>query len=81
MPKWSKDATEFTVNVHYDEEKGSQVRIPKPLLEKMGNPDKITFLTEGKDVRIVPQKQSAYRNTIATKKIKESRVRGDKIRT
>ncbi len=43
MPKWAKDAKEFSVNVHYSEEKGSQVRVPKPILEHLGNPDKIKF--------------------------------------
>ncbi len=54
MPKWSKEAKEFTVNVHYDEAKGSQVKIPKPILEKMGKPDKITFVIEGKKIEVKP---------------------------
>jgi hypothetical protein len=52
MPKWNKDTKEFTVNVHYDEEKGSQARIPKPILEKLGKPDKITFVIEGKKIEV-----------------------------
>lgn len=54
MPKWSKDAKEFSVNVHYDKEKGSQVRIPKPLLDQMGNPDKVTFVISGENIKIIP---------------------------
>lgn len=79
MPKWSKDATEFTVNVHYDEEKGSQVRIPKPVLEKIGNPDKITFVIDGKDVKISPTKSVSIKNTLSVKKIKNPKVKGGKI--
>jgi hypothetical protein len=53
MPKWNKDATEFEVNVHYNKEKGSQVRIPKPILDKMENPDKVKFVINGKTVKII----------------------------
>jgi hypothetical protein len=56
MPKWSKDATEFEVNVHYNEEKGSQVRIPKPILQKMDNPDKVKFVIDGRTVKMLPVK-------------------------
>lgn len=80
MPKWSKDATEFEVSVHYDEEKGSQVRIPKPILEKIGNPEKITFVISGKDVKITTSKSVHIRNTIVTKKIKNPKVIGGKIK-
>ena len=53
MPKWSKDATEFEVNVHYNKEKGSQIRLPKPILDKMNNPEKVTFVINGKTVKVV----------------------------
>lgn len=76
MPKWSKDATEFTVNVHYDEEKGSQVRIPKPILERIGSPDKITFVVDGKDVRITPTRSVSVKN-----KVKNPKVIGGKIKS
>jgi len=44
MPKWSKDAKEFSVSITYNAEKGSQVRVPKPILEKMGNPSRLRFI-------------------------------------
>jgi hypothetical protein len=47
-----KPAKEFEVNVHYSDDKGTQVRIPKPILELMGKPDKITFVILGKRVEI-----------------------------
>lgn len=46
MPKWKADATEFSVNVTYNEEKGSQIRVPKPILEKIGNPEKLKFIID-----------------------------------
>lgn len=58
MPKWSKDAKEFEVNVHYNEDKGSQVRVPKPILEKMANPDKVKFVINGKTIKIIPVDKS-----------------------
>lgn len=51
MPKWKADAKEFSVSVTYNEEKGSQIRVPKPLLEKLGNPEKIKFVI-GKNDKI-----------------------------
>jgi hypothetical protein len=58
MPKWNKDAKEFEVSIHYDNVKGSQIRIPKPILEKMDNPDKVTFVVNGKNVTVIPSKKS-----------------------
>ena len=51
MPKWKNNATEFSVNVNYNDQKGSSTRVPKPILEKLGNPEKITFVI-GKNDRI-----------------------------
>lgn len=56
MPKWSKDATEFPVNVHYSDDKGTQVRIPKPLLEMLGNPEMIKFVIKGSKIHVEPHK-------------------------
>ncbi|MEM3170734.1 MAG: hypothetical protein QW838_08195 [Candidatus Nitrosotenuis sp.] len=58
MPKWSKDAKEFQVKIHYDDEKGSQIRVPKPILEKMDNPDKLRFVIEGRLIKVLPVKSS-----------------------
>ena len=57
MPKWQKDAKEFTVSVHYDEEKGSLMRVPKPILEKLGRPEEITFIIKGNTVEVKPKKE------------------------
>ncbi len=52
MPKWKKDATEFTVGVSYSEEKGVQTRLPKPVAELLGNPSSITFVIKGKRIEV-----------------------------
>ena len=43
MTKWKKDAKEFTVSVNYHEHRGYQSTIPKPIIEILGEPDKIKF--------------------------------------
>ncbi len=52
MPKWKKGQTEFTVGVSYSEEKGVQTRIPKPVVETLGRPERITYVLKGKKVEV-----------------------------
>ncbi len=52
MPKWKKDAKEFTVGVNYHEVRGYQSSIPKPVMETLGQPNQITFIVEGNKVEI-----------------------------
>jgi hypothetical protein len=49
LPKWKKDANEFTVGVNHNEIRGYQSSIPKPVMETLGNPDKITFVVKPKN--------------------------------
>lgn len=49
MPKWKKDATEFTVSVNYHPTRGILVFLPKPLAEVLGNPPAVTFSINGKN--------------------------------
>jgi len=52
MTRWKKDETEFEMNV-IDDHKGSRyIRIPKPLDEKLGNPDKIKFIIKNNEIGI-----------------------------
>jgi hypothetical protein len=43
MPKWKKDETKFTVAVNHNETRGDLLYIPKPIMELLGEPDRITF--------------------------------------
>ena len=52
MPKWKKDATEFTVSVGYHPTRGAQCSIPKPVVELLDNPKAITFDVKGKRVEV-----------------------------
>lgn len=45
MPKWAKNAKEFTVLVVFSEQRGVYcMHVPKPILKKMGTPDRLTYL-------------------------------------
>ena len=52
MPKWKKDATEFTVSLGFNEIKGYWCTIPKPVVEALGTPKRITFKLKGKKAEI-----------------------------
>lgn len=52
MPKWKKDAKEFTVSVNFNESRGYQSSIPKPIMDALGDPKNITFLINGNNVKI-----------------------------
>lgn len=53
MPKWKKDETQFTVSVNYSEVHGYQTTIPKPIMEVLGEPKKITFEVKGKKIEVL----------------------------
>jgi len=49
MPKWKPDAKEFTVAVNFQEVRGYQAVIPRPVAQHLGNPEHITYkLGKGK---------------------------------
>ena len=51
MPKWKKNETEF--NVALDENSGSHIcRVPKPIVEKLGIPDSIKFVIDGRNILV-----------------------------
>lgn len=52
MPKWKKDATEFRVGVNYNEVRGAQSSIPKPIVDLLGHPDAIKFVIKDKKVQL-----------------------------
>ena len=56
MPKWKKDAKEFTVSVNYNDSRGYQSSIPKPIIEALGDPKSITFTISGNTVKIISDK-------------------------
>ena len=57
MPKWKKGAKEFTVGVNYNDKRGYQSSIPKPVIDALGHPEKIKFIIDGKKVEIATGKR------------------------
>lgn len=52
VPKWKKNATEFTVGVNYNEVRGYQTSIPRPVAEFLGEPEAITYVLKGRKVEL-----------------------------
>jgi len=48
LPRWKKGSDHFTVSVNHNETRGYQSSIPKPVMQALGNPSKITFLIKPK---------------------------------
>jgi len=59
MPKWKKDAKEFTVSVNFNESRGYQSSIPKPIIDALGDPKKLTFVISGENVKIFSDKSKS----------------------
>jgi hypothetical protein len=57
MGRWKKDATEFNVGVNYVEDRGYSSSLPRPVIEKLGNPDTITYvLKDGGGIEVIGDK-------------------------
>ena len=52
MPKWQKDQKEYIVGISYDERRGTQVYIPKPIIEMLRNPVSMKFVIRGKKIEM-----------------------------
>ena len=52
MPKWKKDAREFTVTLNYHETRGVQLNVPRPVVEHLSSPERVTFLIKKEKVEV-----------------------------
>lgn len=50
MTRWKKDETEFIVSLFIDKSRGSMCIVPKPIVERLGSPEKIKFMINGKHI-------------------------------
>ena len=73
MPKWKKDAKEFTVSVNFNESRGYQSSIPKPIIDALGDPDKVTFVIDGKNIKLEQGKEAQKKG------LKGSKLKGGKL--
>lgn len=53
MTRWKKDAKEFVVSLNDDGSQSVICRIPKPILEKLGDPKNLKFMIKGKSIVVV----------------------------
>ena len=60
MPRWKEGSREFTVSVNSHETRGYQCIIPKPVIEVLGDPEKITFVIKGRKVEVFGVEIDAY---------------------
>lgn len=51
MPRWKKDETKFTVSVNVDRHV-RVCRIPKPIIDMLGDPDSLTFSVKGGKIMV-----------------------------
>lgn len=63
MPKWKKDAKEFTVSVNYNDSRGYQSSIPKPVMVALGEPTTVTFVINGNNVKVEAADQTDQTHT------------------
>lgn len=52
MPRFKKDAKEFSVSVRYNGDSGIQTSLPKRVAEHLGNPEAITFVIKGRRTEV-----------------------------
>jgi len=52
LTRWKKDETEFTVGISYNEKRGIQSYIPKPIIEFLGEPTTLKFSLKNNKVII-----------------------------
>ena len=52
MTRWKKDAKEFEVTVNFEEKRGYQSYIPKPIMLLLGNPNSLKYMVRGKRIEI-----------------------------
>ena len=50
MSRWKKEAREFEMNVNHNGLGSHLCRIPKPIMEMLGHPEKVRFAVKGKKV-------------------------------
>jgi hypothetical protein len=52
VPKWKSDAKEFTATVNIHETRGYQLNVPRPVIEHLSKPERITFVIRREKVEV-----------------------------
>lgn len=58
MPRWKKAETVYTLKVAHHPRRGSQVYLPKPLVERLGRPNRVSLLVRADEILLMPPKKA-----------------------
>ena len=53
MTRWKKDETEFPVSLSFDGTNSKRCRIPKPIIDFLGNPEGLKFVINGRKIQVI----------------------------
>ncbi|MHB8545746.1 MAG: hypothetical protein ACYDAJ_03165 [Nitrosotalea sp.] len=57
MARWKKDEKEFGVKLTFDGRNSMVCRIPKPILDLLGNPEGLKFSIKGKTIVVMSEEK------------------------
>ena len=52
MPKWKEGGKEFTVVVNFHETRDHQLNVPRPIIEHLSHPVRVTFVIRREKVEV-----------------------------
>jgi len=52
LTRWKKDQKEFSVKLTFDGQNSTICRVPKPIVEFLGNPGNLKFVIKGNGIII-----------------------------
>jgi len=58
MPRWKKAETVYTLKVAHHPRRGSQLYLPKPLVERLGRPNRVSLLVREDEILLMPPKKA-----------------------
>jgi hypothetical protein len=73
MPRWKKDAKEFKVTVNYEEKRGYQSYIPKPIMLMLGSPESLKYTVKGNKIEISSGEAESVPSFLLMKQSKKSK--------
>lgn len=77
MPTWKKSETVYEVKVGHHATRGSQLYLPKPIAEKLGEPDSVSFVVkeDTNDILLMSPKKAYVTKALETlEKLKRGRL-------
>ncbi|MCL4519869.1 MAG: hypothetical protein M1587_11810 [Thaumarchaeota archaeon] len=58
MPKWKEGINKYVVGVGYSENRGYACTIPRPVIQVLGEPEKIAFVVKDGKVEVLAEEPS-----------------------